>query len=51
MMDSRIDKHGELHTVPAIAWIASFTLCVLGDVMLGRWVCYRSTSPDSTAAR
>src|SRR5215216_5917087 len=38
MMDSRIDKHGELHAVPAIAWIASFGLCALGDVMLGRWV-------------
>jgi protein-S-isoprenylcysteine O-methyltransferase Ste14 len=38
MMDSRIDKHGELHVVPAIAWIASFGLCTLGDVMLGRWV-------------
>ena len=38
MMDSRIDKHGELHAVPAIAWIASFGLCTLGDVMLGRWV-------------
>jgi hypothetical protein len=34
----RIDKHGERHVVPAIAWIASFGLCVLGDVMLGRWV-------------
>src|SRR5215208_7445946 len=38
MMDFRLDKHGELHTVPAIAWIASFGLCALGDVMLGRWV-------------
>jgi protein-S-isoprenylcysteine O-methyltransferase Ste14 len=38
MMDVMVDKHGELHTVPAIAWIASFTLCTLGDVMLGRWV-------------
>jgi protein-S-isoprenylcysteine O-methyltransferase Ste14 len=38
MMDSRIDKHGELHAVPAIAWIASFGLCTLADAMLGRWV-------------
>jgi protein-S-isoprenylcysteine O-methyltransferase Ste14 len=38
MMDVRTDKHGELHAVPAIAWIASFGLCALGDVMLGRWV-------------
>src|SRR5215217_4891842 len=34
----RVDKHGELHTVPTIAWVASFGLCTLGDVMLGRWV-------------
>src|SRR5215217_1855118 len=38
MTMSGIDKHGEFHAVPAIAWIASFGLCVLGDVMLGRWV-------------
>jgi protein-S-isoprenylcysteine O-methyltransferase Ste14 len=38
MMEVRIDKHGELHAVPVIAWIASFGLCALGDVMLGRWV-------------
>jgi protein-S-isoprenylcysteine O-methyltransferase Ste14 len=38
MMDFRVDKHGELHAVPAIAWIASFGLCALGEVMLGRWV-------------
>ena len=36
MMDFRIDKHGELHALPAIAWIASFGLCTLGDVMMGR---------------
>jgi hypothetical protein len=38
MTMSGIDKHGEFHAVPAIAWIASFGLCTLGDVMLGRWV-------------
>jgi protein-S-isoprenylcysteine O-methyltransferase Ste14 len=38
MTSVRVGKHGELHAGPAIAWIASFTLCTLGDVMLGRWV-------------
>jgi malate synthase len=37
MMDIRVDKHGELHAGPAMAWIASFGLCTLGDVMLGHW--------------
>jgi protein-S-isoprenylcysteine O-methyltransferase Ste14 len=34
----RVGKHGELHLAPTIAWVASFVLCTLGDVMLGRWV-------------
>jgi protein-S-isoprenylcysteine O-methyltransferase Ste14 len=38
MMGVKVDKHGELHAGPAMAWIASFTLCTFGDVMLGRWV-------------
>src|SRR5215212_6016824 len=38
MMDVSVDKRGELHASPAMAWIASFALCTLGDVMLGRWV-------------
>ncbi len=38
MMDIRVDKRGEVHAGPAMAWIASFGLCTLGDVMLGRWV-------------
>jgi protein-S-isoprenylcysteine O-methyltransferase Ste14 len=38
MMGVKVDKHGELPAGPAMAWIASFTLCTLGDVMLGRWV-------------
>jgi hypothetical protein len=38
MMDIRVDNRGEVHAGPAMAWIASFGLCVLGDVMLGRWV-------------
>jgi protein-S-isoprenylcysteine O-methyltransferase Ste14 len=38
MMDVRLGERGELHAGPAMAWIASFALCMLGDVMLGRWV-------------
>jgi protein-S-isoprenylcysteine O-methyltransferase Ste14 len=38
MMGVKVDKRGEVHAGPAMAWIASFTLCTLGDVMLGRWV-------------
>ena len=38
MMDIRVDKRGEVHAGPAMAWIASFALCTLGDVMLGRWI-------------
>jgi protein-S-isoprenylcysteine O-methyltransferase Ste14 len=38
MMNVKVGKHGELHAGPAMAWIASFTLCTLGDVMLGRWI-------------
>jgi len=37
-MDVRVGKHGELHPGPAVAWIASFGLCALGDTMLGHWV-------------
>ena len=37
-MDIRVDKYGEFHLVPTIAWVASFGLCTLGDVMLGRWM-------------
>ena len=37
-MDVGVDKRGELHAAPAMAWIASFTFCALADVMLGRWV-------------
>jgi protein-S-isoprenylcysteine O-methyltransferase Ste14 len=37
-MDIRVGKYGEFHLVPTIAWVASFGLCTLGDVMLGRWV-------------
>jgi protein-S-isoprenylcysteine O-methyltransferase Ste14 len=37
MTGVKVGKHGELHAGPALTWIASFTLCTLGDVMLGRW--------------
>jgi protein-S-isoprenylcysteine O-methyltransferase Ste14 len=37
-MDVRVGKYGEFHTMPAIAWVASFGLCTLGDKMLGRWM-------------
>jgi len=33
-----VGERGELHTLPAISWVASYGLCALGDVMLGRWV-------------
>ena len=32
-----VGERGELHMLPAIAWPASFGLCALGDLMLGRW--------------
>jgi protein-S-isoprenylcysteine O-methyltransferase Ste14 len=32
-----VGERGELHMLPAIAWAASFGVCALGDVMLGRW--------------
>src|SRR5215211_8509530 len=38
MMGVKVDKRGEVHAGPAVAWIASFGLCTLGDVMLGRWM-------------
>src|SRR5918998_623693 len=37
-MGIEVGEHGELHTVPAIAWAGSFVVCGLGDAMLGRWV-------------
>jgi protein-S-isoprenylcysteine O-methyltransferase Ste14 len=37
-MDVSVGKYGELYTIPAIAWVTSFGLCTLGDVMLGCWV-------------
>src|ERR687894_880270 len=37
-MGIEVGEHGELHTVPAIAWAGSFVVCGLGDAMLGRWL-------------
>jgi len=37
-MGTEVGEHGELHTLPAMAWAASFVVCGLGDAMLGRWV-------------
>jgi protein-S-isoprenylcysteine O-methyltransferase Ste14 len=37
-MDIRVGKYGDLYTIPTIAWVASFSLCTIGDLMLGRWV-------------
>ena len=37
-MGTEAGEHGELHTLPAMAWAASFVICRLGDAMLGRWV-------------
>jgi protein-S-isoprenylcysteine O-methyltransferase Ste14 len=36
-MGNEVGDRGELHTVPALAWVASFVVCVPGDAMLGRW--------------
>src|SRR5215213_4847510 len=33
-----VGERGELRTLPAIVWAASFGLCALGDMVLGRWV-------------
>src|SRR5829696_3800075 len=37
-MGIEVGERGELLTVPAMAWVASFVVCGLGDTMLGRWV-------------
>jgi len=37
-MGIEVGEHGELHTVPAMAWVASFVVCGLGDALLGRWL-------------
>jgi protein-S-isoprenylcysteine O-methyltransferase Ste14 len=37
-MGIEVGEHGEFHTLPAMAWAASFVVCGLGDAMLGRWL-------------
>lgn len=37
-MGTEVAERGELHAVPAIAWVASFAVCGLGDALLGRWL-------------
>jgi protein-S-isoprenylcysteine O-methyltransferase Ste14 len=37
-MGIEVGEYGELHTLPAMAWAASFVVCGLGDAMMGRWV-------------
>jgi hypothetical protein len=49
-MGIEVGEHGELHTLPAIAWAASFVVCGIGDALLGDGYCYRSSSPRSTGA-
>jgi protein-S-isoprenylcysteine O-methyltransferase Ste14 len=37
-MGKQAGDRGELHPVPALAWVASFVACVSADAMLGRWL-------------
>jgi protein-S-isoprenylcysteine O-methyltransferase Ste14 len=37
-MGIEVGERGELHTVPAIAWVTSFAVCGIGDALVGRWV-------------
>ena len=37
-MGIEVGEYGELHTVPAMAWAASFVVCWLGDAIMGRWL-------------
>src|SRR5829696_9276151 len=37
-MGVRVGERSELHTIPAVAWAASFVACGIGDALLGRWV-------------
>jgi hypothetical protein len=37
-MGVEVGEDGELHTLPAMAWAASFVVWGLGDAMLGRWL-------------
>src|SRR5215216_3582404 len=37
-MGIEVGEHGELHTFPAMAWVASFVVCGIGDALLRLWV-------------
>jgi protein-S-isoprenylcysteine O-methyltransferase Ste14 len=37
-MEARVESRGERHIVPAVAWVGSFALCGVGDLLLGWWV-------------
>ncbi|MBA2441509.1 MAG: isoprenylcysteine carboxylmethyltransferase family protein [Rubrobacter sp.] len=37
-MEHPVGPRGERHAVPAVAWVAAFVLCGIGDSLLGRWV-------------
>lgn len=34
----RIGTRGEMHLVPAVAWVGAFVICGVGDLLLGRWI-------------
>ncbi len=37
-MGVRVGASGERHPGPALAWVAAFIVCGVGDALLGRWV-------------
>ena len=37
-MSVRVGASGERHVTPAVAWVAAFVICGVGDALLGRWV-------------
>jgi len=37
-MEVHVGSRGERHMAPAVAWVASFAVCGIGDFLLGRWV-------------
>ena len=49
-MGTEVGEYGELHTLPAMAWAASFVVWGLGTLCLGDGSSCRSSSPRSTVA-
>jgi protein-S-isoprenylcysteine O-methyltransferase Ste14 len=37
-VDARFEERGELHAVPAVAWVASLVVFEVADALLGRWI-------------